>query len=279
MNVKYAKTNIVAMYICLTGNGPIENLYTKLRKINPSINIEAFIRRVRFIIRIEGKIENRKGEQIQIFEKGDKQDFNNRIFDIEFNSGTTYEQVEQVTFGLGFEGEIYQDEETKLYYWRRFWNNDINKDSIIESIDEFTDKVIINTRKLKPSKRILIASSRTEITENNEAESSNNNHCQELSKAKTKKRKANEITEDENIDNYNYNSDIYSDDSNYTRKIKKGKFKANNNEIKINDNNENYDMLKNSELYIGNEEDYEQFVQKNKNNNLYSGLNRLLKKI
>jgi hypothetical protein len=38
-----------------------------------------------------------------------------------------------------------------------------------------------------------------------------------------KKRKAEEI---ENSDNENYYSDIHSDDSNYTQKMKKGKFKA-----------------------------------------------------
>ncbi|CAG8752820.1 956_t:CDS:2, partial [Dentiscutata heterogama] len=52
--IKYGKTHIVAMYICITSNGPIENLYKKLRQANSSIDINAFIQRVKFIIKFEG---------------------------------------------------------------------------------------------------------------------------------------------------------------------------------------------------------------------------------
>ncbi|CAG8726676.1 11236_t:CDS:1, partial [Gigaspora rosea] len=100
MDIKYGKTNIVAMYICITANGPIENLYKNLKERNSSIDIEAFIRRVRYIIKFEGDpIDSRigKGNIIYIFEKENKQDFNNRIFDIEFNRETTLEQVKKVT--------------------------------------------------------------------------------------------------------------------------------------------------------------------------------------
>ncbi|RIB17029.1 hypothetical protein C2G38_2188410 [Gigaspora rosea] len=111
MNVKYGKTYIVAMYICIISNGPIENLYTRLRKNNSSIDIDTFIRRVKFIIKYEEESidKNGKGDIIRIFEKGNKKEFNKRIFDIEFNKGTTLEEVEKVTIDLGIEGEIYQD--------------------------------------------------------------------------------------------------------------------------------------------------------------------------
>ncbi|RIB20474.1 hypothetical protein C2G38_2035209 [Gigaspora rosea] len=74
--------------------------------------------RVKFIIKYEGESidENGKGEIIRIFEKGNKKEFNERIFDIEFNKGTTLEEVEKVTIDLGIEGEIYQDVKTGLFY-------------------------------------------------------------------------------------------------------------------------------------------------------------------
>ncbi|CAG8827652.1 21815_t:CDS:1, partial [Gigaspora rosea] len=111
IDVKY-KTKIVAMYICITSNGPIENLYKNLREHNSSINIKAFIQRVRFIIKFEGdSIDSRigKGNVIRNFEKENKQDFNNRIFDIEFNKETTLEQAEKVTIDIGIKGTIFQD--------------------------------------------------------------------------------------------------------------------------------------------------------------------------
>ncbi|RIB02887.1 hypothetical protein C2G38_2255328 [Gigaspora rosea] len=133
MNVKYGKTYIVAMYICITSNGPIENLYTRLRKNNSSINIDAFIRRVKFIIKYEGESidENGKGDIIRIFEKGNKKEFNEKIFDIEFNKGTTLEEVDKVTINLGIE----------------------------ENIDNKTDRVVTNISKSDPGERILVSSS------------------------------------------------------------------------------------------------------------------------
>ncbi|CAG8813894.1 7886_t:CDS:2, partial [Gigaspora rosea] len=63
MDIKYGKTNVVAMYICITANGPIENLYKNLRERNSSIDIKAFIRRVRYIIKFEGDpIDSRMGK-------------------------------------------------------------------------------------------------------------------------------------------------------------------------------------------------------------------------
>ncbi|RIB13723.1 hypothetical protein C2G38_2197094 [Gigaspora rosea] len=88
------------MYICITANGPIENLYKNLREHNSLINIEAFIRRVRFTIKFEeDPIDSRIGKRniTRIFEKENKQDFNNRIFDIEFNRETILEQAKKVT--------------------------------------------------------------------------------------------------------------------------------------------------------------------------------------
>ncbi|RIB13918.1 hypothetical protein C2G38_2196551 [Gigaspora rosea] len=112
MNVKYGKTYIVAI--------------------------------VKFIIKYEGESidENGKGDIIRIFEKGNKKEFNERIFDIECNKGTTLEEVEKVTIDLGIEGEIYQD--------RQSWDNIINKYSIIEDIDNKTDRVVTNIPKSDP---------------------------------------------------------------------------------------------------------------------------------
>ena len=105
------------MYICITANGPIENLYKNIRATNSSININALKRRIRFIICTKGnQIDNETGEILHIFKKGNKEDFNNRIFDIEFNSGTTLEEIKKITFDLGFKGEIYKDEATDLFY-------------------------------------------------------------------------------------------------------------------------------------------------------------------
>ncbi|CAG8561181.1 5187_t:CDS:1, partial [Dentiscutata heterogama] len=158
MDVKYGKTHIVAMYICITANGPIENLYKKLRESNSSINIDAFIRRVRFIIKFEGNpIDTNigKGDVIRIFEKGNKQDFNNRIFDIEFNKGTTLEQAKEVTTDLGTNGTILHDLATGLYYWRQNWTNEINKYSTTKNIDDITDQIITNIPKSKPGERVI----------------------------------------------------------------------------------------------------------------------------
>ncbi|RIB08703.1 hypothetical protein C2G38_2251860 [Gigaspora rosea] len=169
MDVKYGKTKIVAMYICITSNGPIENLYKNLRERNSSIDIKAFIRRVRFIIKFEGDpIDSRigKGNVIRIFEKGNKQDFNNRIFDIEFNKETTLEQAEKVTIDLGIEGTIFQDTVTGYYYWRQSWENEINKYSTIENIDDITDRIITNIPKSDPGKRIIVSSSKDKKTKN-----------------------------------------------------------------------------------------------------------------
>ncbi|KAF0420420.1 hypothetical protein F8M41_006991 [Gigaspora margarita] len=117
MNVKYGKTYIVAI--------------------------------VKFIIKYEGELidENGKGDIIRIFEKENKKEFNERIFDIEFNKGTTLEEVEKVTLDLGIEEEIYQDVKTGLFYWRQSWNIIINKYSIIEDIDDKTDRIVTNISK------------------------------------------------------------------------------------------------------------------------------------
>ncbi|CAG8739001.1 17397_t:CDS:2, partial [Gigaspora rosea] len=92
------------MYICITSNGPIENLYTRLQKNNSSIDIDAFIRRVKFIIKYKEESIDENGKD------------------------------------LGIEGEIYQDVKTGLFYWRQSWDNIINKYSIIENIDNKTDR-------------------------------------------------------------------------------------------------------------------------------------------
>jgi hypothetical protein len=179
MNVKYDKTNIVAIYICITANGPIENLYKNIRATNSSININALKRRIRFIICTEGnQIDNGTGKILYIFEKRNKENFNNRIFDIEFNSGTTLEEIKKVTFNLGFKGEIYKDEATDLFYWRQSWKNKIN--TIIEHVDDITDKVIVNAKKSISSKRILIATNESESDIN----SDDSNYIKSLKKQK-----------------------------------------------------------------------------------------------
>src|SRR5438876_495902 len=107
LDVKYSKTNIVAMYICITGNRSVYELYKKLRENNLSIKIEALIRRIRYIIKYEGNpIVNRIRDMIRIFKKGNKKDFYDKKFDIEFNEGITLEEVKKITLDLGFEGQI-----------------------------------------------------------------------------------------------------------------------------------------------------------------------------
>ncbi|CAG8747406.1 3490_t:CDS:1, partial [Dentiscutata erythropus] len=64
--------------------------------------------------------ENDKGNITRKFEKRNKQDFNNRIFDIKFAKRTTLEQVEKVTLDLGIDSEICQDNNAGYYYWRQF---------------------------------------------------------------------------------------------------------------------------------------------------------------
>ncbi|CAG8612681.1 7492_t:CDS:1, partial [Scutellospora calospora] len=76
------------MYICITANSSIENLYKKLRKNNSSIDINTLYHRIKFIIKFEEEpIDPRIGDRniLRIYKKGNKQDVNNRIFDIEFN--------------------------------------------------------------------------------------------------------------------------------------------------------------------------------------------------
>ncbi|KAF0550631.1 hypothetical protein F8M41_024309 [Gigaspora margarita] len=63
MNVKYRKTNVVAKYIYITANGPIEILYKNLREHNSLIDIEVFIQRVRFIIKFEEDPTNSRIEK------------------------------------------------------------------------------------------------------------------------------------------------------------------------------------------------------------------------
>ncbi|CAG8562242.1 15214_t:CDS:2, partial [Gigaspora rosea] len=127
------------MYICITANGPIENFYKNLRERNSSFDIEAFIRR-----------------------KENKQDFNNRIFDIEFNRKTTLEQAEKITIYLKIEGTIFQNTATEYYYWRQSWKNEINKFSTIKNIDDITDRVITNIPKSDSGKRIIVSSKNSE---------------------------------------------------------------------------------------------------------------------
>ncbi|RIB00120.1 hypothetical protein C2G38_2235576, partial [Gigaspora rosea] len=194
MNVKYGKTYIVAMYICITSNGPIENLYTRLRKNNSSIDIDAFIRRVKFIIKYEGESidENGKGDIIQ--------------------------EVEKVTIDLGIEGKIYQD--------RQSWDNIINKYSIIEDIDDKTDRVVTNITKSDPGERILVSSSekrkKNQTYQDPQEESSKTEKSCLVINQSNKKRKLS-ISKSEIDNSIEYDSSVssyYSDDSEYTKRIK-----------------------------------------------------------
>jgi hypothetical protein len=272
-DVKYDKTHIVGMYICITANGSIENLYKKLRESNSSININAINRRVRFIIKFEGEPIYPRigyGDVMRIYEKGNKQDINNRIFDIEFNKGTTLDAVKKVTLDLGVKGNIYEDTATGLYYWRRFWNNIINEYSTIEDIDDITDRVITNIPKSKSGKRILVASS----------EDKNFN---------SSKQKKNEESDSSS-------SSLSSNDSTETRKIKKRKQVIKNNtdidvEFEQAQIRFNYDELNNkkrkldifldsNELLEDNKLDISQGLSKEiKRIRDDKGLNRLFKKL
>ncbi|CAG8732189.1 1838_t:CDS:2, partial [Dentiscutata heterogama] len=98
---------------------------------------------------------NGKGDVIRIFKKENKQDFNNRIFDIEFNKRTTLEQAKEVTTNLGAAGTILYDSATRLYYWRQNWTNKINKYSTTKNIDDIINQIIINILKSKPRERVI----------------------------------------------------------------------------------------------------------------------------
>ncbi|CAG8549685.1 14090_t:CDS:2 [Dentiscutata heterogama] len=93
---------------------------------------------------------NGKRDIICIFEKGNKQDFNNQIFDIEFNKRTTLEQAKEVTTDLGADRIILYDPATGLYYWRQNWTNEINKYSTTKNINDITDQIMTNIPKSKP---------------------------------------------------------------------------------------------------------------------------------
>ncbi|RIB23508.1 hypothetical protein C2G38_2171100 [Gigaspora rosea] len=202
------------MYICITANSPIDNLYTKLRGYNSSIDIEAFKRRDRFIIKFEGEPIDScvgKGNVIRIFEKRNKQDFNNRIFDIEFNKGTTLEQVKLVTTDLGID-----------------------------------DRVITNIPKSVPGKRKLIFSTKNNVKKfkliHGSITESNQISNQYYTTVKSDIGIETEYDSDPQIEsstqqqiNYQYSEDsndisepeseLHSDDSAYTRTKKKGKSK------------------------------------------------------
>ncbi|RIB10925.1 hypothetical protein C2G38_2204842 [Gigaspora rosea] len=225
MDVKYSKTHIVAMYICITANGSIDNLYTKLcEPIDSCVG---------------------KGDVICIFEKENKQDFNNRIFDIEFNKDTTLEQVKLVTTDLDIDSDIYQDKNTGFYYWRRFWNNEINKYSTIIDIDNITDQVITNIPKSAPGKGKLIFSTRNNvkkiklihdsITESNQISNQYHTTIKSDNEIDTEFDSDPQIESSSQQNNYQYSEDssdisepeseLHSDDSDYIRTKKKGKSK------------------------------------------------------
>ncbi|RIB20244.1 hypothetical protein C2G38_2179761 [Gigaspora rosea] len=189
----------------------------KLRKNNSSIDIDAFIRRVKFIIKYEGESidESGKGDIIRIFEKGNKKEFNERIFDIEFNKGTTLEE-------------------------RQSWDNIINKYSIIEDIDNKTNRVVTNIPKSDPGDRILVLSSEKE---------------KKIKHIKTLKK--------------NQQLEIQQ---NYQKSLKAK-------ENIVENNADDYDMYEDIELDISEETIHEEFNRKNKNNSLYLGFKKLEKQI
>ncbi|RIB06425.1 hypothetical protein C2G38_2046797 [Gigaspora rosea] len=258
-----------AMYICITSNGPIENLYTRLRKNNSSIDIDAFIRRVKFIIKYEG-------ESID-----------------ENSKGTTLEEVEKVTIDLGIEGEIYQDVKTGLFYWRQSWDNIINKYSIIENIDNKTERVVTNIPKSDPGERILVSSSekrkKNQTYQDPQEESSKTEKsCLVINKS-NKKRKLS-ISKSEIDNSIEYDSSVssyYSDDSEYTKRIKLKQLEIQQNYQKslkakeniVENNDDNFDMYEDIELDISEETIHEEFNRKNKNNSLYLGFKSICKKI
>ncbi|CAG8658343.1 331_t:CDS:2, partial [Scutellospora calospora] len=253
-DVKYDKTQIVGMYICITANGPIENLYKKLRESNSSIDINALYRRIRFIIKFEGEpIDPRigYGDVLRIYEKGNKQDVNNRIFDIEFNRGTTLEEVKKVTLDLG-----------------------------IEDIDEITDRVITQIPKSDPGKRILVASSKDKNSKQNNTLETSKNYNSESSlssndsiETKRKKKGKQVIKKNNNIEQVQI-----SFDNNIEVDLEQAQIRSNYNELS-NKKRKLEDFLDFNELLEDNNLDNGQGSSKEiKRIRSDKGLNRLLKK-
>ncbi|RIB25192.1 hypothetical protein C2G38_2166536 [Gigaspora rosea] len=263
-NVKYSKTNVVAMYICITANSPIKNLYKNLRECNSSIDIKVFIRRVRYIIKFEGDpIDSRigKGDITHIFEKGNKQDFNNRIFDIEFNRETTLEQAKK----------------------RQSWKNKINKYSTIENIDNITNRYVkeqlnnnieqeqleiqqfieqkqLEIKQFIKQKQIKIQQFYQNLleTKNNEIEKEDN-----IINKLNKRKNYQLVNLKQNFDNTNA---IDQEQIQIHQKLLEAKKNI------VENNNDNFNMQKDIELDISEETAYEEFNRKNKNNSLYLGL-------
>ncbi|KAF0515537.1 hypothetical protein F8M41_017304 [Gigaspora margarita] len=236
--------------------------------------------------------ENGKGDIIHIFEKGNKKEFNERIFDIEFNKGTTLEEVEKVTVDLGIEGEIYQDVKTGLFYWKQSWNNIINKYSIIEDIDDKTDRVVTNIPKSDPGERILVSSSKkrkkNQTYQDPQEESSktekslqnieknlkrkllNNSLISKNIISESSKKRKLLIIESESNNSIEYDfsvSNYHSEDSNYTKDLKRqtkinGKRKIENSDKNNNTQQEKQQKFNNTNTIDTEQIQIQQFYQK-----------------
>ncbi|RIB13621.1 hypothetical protein C2G38_2197320 [Gigaspora rosea] len=232
MDVKYGKTKIVAMYICITANGPIENLYKNLRERDS----------------IDSRIG--KGDIIRIFEKGNKQDFNNRIFDIEFNKETTLEQAE------------------------KSWENEINKYSTIENIDDITDQLDIKNNQLKNSDTESEYSSMSGyVTDDSE----NTKEQKRKNKTEGKKPKYKNQFKLSQQEQFNIDKDIQFEIDQQQFQIQQNYQKDLNKQQTI--ETDDFDYTEDVELDIADEEFYEKFARENKYNNNYSGFKRMFKRL
>ncbi|KAF0380104.1 hypothetical protein F8M41_012184 [Gigaspora margarita] len=222
--------------------------------------------------------KNSKGNIIHIFEKENKKEFNKRIFDIEFNKGTTLEQVKKGIVDFGIEKEIYQDIKTELFYWRQSWDNIINKYSIIEDIDI---KQIDKKRKLSISE--------SESDNSVEYDSSVSNYHSDDSKYTKDLERQTKINRKRKIENSGKNNNIQQEKQQKfnnintidNKQIQIQQFYQKLLEAKkniVNNNNDNFDICEDIELDISKETTYKEFNRKNKNNSLYLGFKSICKK-
>ncbi|CAG8749154.1 8912_t:CDS:2, partial [Dentiscutata erythropus] len=207
------------------------------------------------------------------------------IFDIEFNKDTTFKQVEKITLDLEIEGQILKDTATNLFYWRQIWKNKINKYSIIENIDDITDRVITNIPKSNPENQIIVASKEIQ---NNLIQKYHERYNSDISEynsddsdyIKQQKRKNKILGKRKNFDENNIEFDKIDKQQlqiqqNYQENL------LNKRQKKDEIDNFNYnEEIKLDIKYVENNENLPiKFARINQNNSYLKGLERLLKKV
>ncbi|RIB15537.1 hypothetical protein C2G38_2192130 [Gigaspora rosea] len=305
INVKYGKTNIVAIYICITANGPIKNLYKNLRECNSSIDIEAFIRRVRYIIKFErDPIDSRigkgnitfiinipksdPGKRIIVASNIDKKErfIDEKINNPQIESKTNYESE------LNFDdsdftrskkkGKYRQDNIIVQEYVKEQLNNNIEQEQL--EIQQFIEQKqleiqqFIEQKQLEIQKKLSISESESDNSV--EYDSSISNYYSDDSNYIKHLKKQNKINRKQKIESSNKNNNIQQKKQqkfNNTNAIDQEQIQIQQFYQKlletkkniVENNDDNFNMQEDIELDISK---CEEFNRKNKNNSLYLGL-------